>query len=159
MSLEGESLTRWWTRLARVPGGKRLFGRLLFTFVPYSGTTKARIVDLEPGLVRLVLDDRRRIRNHLGSIHAIALTNVAELASGLSLVTGLAPDVRAIVVGLRMEFLKKARGRLVVEGRADIPTLDGPIEHEVQATIRNDDDEVVAECWVQWRLDRRQRGP
>ena len=131
----------------------------MFVAVPYSGSVKPRVVELQPGRVLLELRDRRRVRNHLGSIHAIALTNAAELASGLSLVAGLAPEVRAIVVGLEIDFLKKGRGKLAVEGTASIPDVTADVDHEVQAVITDAAGDRVAECRVHWKLGRTAASP
>jgi acyl-coenzyme A thioesterase PaaI-like protein len=99
------------------------------------------------------MKDTRRVRNHLDSIHAIALVNLGEVTSGLALVTALPPGARSIVTGLSTEFLKKARGRMEATCRCEVPgTLTGTTETLVVAEITDASGEVVARTRVMWRL-------
>src|SRR5690606_37774900 len=79
-------IARWWARLGGSAAGRVLFAGLLRTAIPYTGTIRPHVEALGPGHARVRLRDRRGVRNHLGSIHAVALTNLGELASGLALV-------------------------------------------------------------------------
>jgi acyl-coenzyme A thioesterase PaaI-like protein len=107
---------------------------------------------LEPGHARVEIRDRRAVRNHIRSVHAIALTNLAEVTSGLAMLVGLPPNVRGIPTGLSIQFQKKARGPLVSESAVTIPSVTGPVEQEVRASIRDAAGDVVAEATVRWRL-------
>ena len=107
---------------------------------------------LEPGHVQVAVRDRRGIRNHLDSVHAIALANVAELASGLAMLTALPAGIRGIVVRLGMEYFHKARGTLVAESRCVVPRMTVDEEHDFVAEVHDAAGELVARATVTWRL-------
>jgi uncharacterized protein (TIGR00369 family) len=130
---------------------------MLGRMVPYTGALGARVQALEPGHARITLRDRRGVRNHLGSIHAVALANLAEVTSGLAMLTSLPEGARGIVVHLGIEYLKKARGTLTAECRCAAPS--GREETiTVKADVMNDAGEVVARAEVRW-LIRPVEGP
>lgn len=148
----GGQLATWWKRLSRVPFGRTVFSILIGRMAPYTGTMGARIQELSPGYSRWTLRDRRRVRNHLRSVHAVALVNLAEVASGTAMLTALPPGTRGIVTGLSMEYLKKARGTLTAECRCSVPDVNGQTTYEVHADIRDMDGDVVARGTVNWML-------
>jgi acyl-coenzyme A thioesterase PaaI-like protein len=110
------------------------------------------VLELAPGHAKLVLRDRRAVRNHLGSIHAVALTNLGEMASGLAMTVGLPAGVRGIVLRIETVYLKKARGTLVCDCRVSVPEVTGDVNHEVHAEIRDAGGDMVASVRVVWRL-------
>jgi acyl-coenzyme A thioesterase PaaI-like protein len=148
----GPVLLKYWTRLSPLPGGGWLFSKFLGFMVPYTGSIHPRVRVLGPGHARVELRDRRAVRNHLRSIHAIALVNLAEVTSGLAMLVGLPPTVRGIVTGLSIEYHKKARGTLVAESQVAIPVVTEVCEQVVRASIRDQQGDVVAEATIRWRL-------
>lgn len=150
-----ERLLTLWHRLGRSAPGRWLFAQLIRFAVPYSGSIGARVTSLEPGLATVSLRDRRTVRNHLGSVHAVALVNLAELSSGLAMLAALEPGVRGIVTEIQMHYHRKARGTLTATGTAAPPPVDHPTEALAHAEVRDSAGEIVAEATVTWKLDRR----
>jgi acyl-coenzyme A thioesterase PaaI-like protein len=139
-----------WTRLGGAPGGKAIFSWALGRMVPYTGTIRPRVVELRAGYARVEMADRRRVRNHLDSIHAIALANLAEVASGLAVIYALPDGARGILLGMSIEYIKKARGRLTAECSCDVPDAREPREYEIDVTVRDAAGDLVVRARPRW---------
>ena len=150
MAASVTALRSWWNRFRDLPGGPWLFSRLFGLAIPYSGSVRPRIRVLGPGRAVISMDDRRGVRNHLASIHAIALANLAEMTTGLALGFGLPAGMRTILVRVECEFLKKARG--TITAACDAPVFEGIVEKEVlvESVLTNEAGEVVARGRAVW---------
>ena len=148
----GARLLSTWRRLRGVPGGSWIFSRIVGRTAPYTGALGPHVRDLRPGYARITLRDRRGLRNHLRSIHAVAVANLGEVTSGLAMLAGLPPTVRGIVTSLSVEYTKKARGTLTAACDAAIPEVMAETPHVVVAVIEDATGDVVARVSVTWNL-------
>ena len=147
-----EMILTIWNRLNSLPGGHWIFNQFLRRFNPYSGSIHPKVLKLRPGYAKIELKDRRQVRNHLNSIHALALANLGELTSGLALLSALPRNSRGIPIKISTEYFKKARGKLVAESKADLPVIDNSINFEASSEILDQQGDVVARTIVNWRL-------
>jgi acyl-coenzyme A thioesterase PaaI-like protein len=120
-----KSLLDTWRRLQGWPLGGWLFSRAVCFKAPYFGSIAPRITRLEPNLCEARLRDRRAVHNHIGTVHAIALCNLAELCAGVMTDASLPPGMRWIPKGMSVRYLAKARGTLVGVARPEFePRVD-----------------------------------
>jgi len=101
---------RLWRKLEPKPFGKRLFSWIICFKAPYFGSIRPRMVSLEPGRGEATIAHRRAVTNHLGTVHAIALCNLAEFVGGLTTDVSIPASMRWIPRGMTVEYRKKALG-------------------------------------------------
>jgi len=135
---------RQWLNLSKLPAGKFLFSFLVNRYIPYTGSMSSKVLELRPGYAKVLLRDRRKVRNHLNSIHAIALANLIEFTGNLALVCGLPDDARFIVKGLSVEYLKKARGPLTGTCTTEVVAASEKREIPVKVEIKDREGDIVA---------------
>lgn len=99
-------------RMRRWPAGHWLFTRAICFKAPYFGSISPYIEVLEPGRCVATLRRHRSITNHIGSVHAIAMCNLAELAGGMMTEVSLPDSMRWIPKGMTVEYVKKAMGTI-----------------------------------------------
>ena len=92
--------------------GRWLVSRLVCLRAPYFASIRPTIDVLEPGRCVVRLRDRRRVHNHIGTVHAIALCNLAEFVGGLTTDASIPRSMRWIPKGMTVEYLKKAVGTM-----------------------------------------------
>lgn len=149
---DGQKLLDSWARLKRLPFGAWLFAKILGKTIPYSGTIAPQILCLEPCHARIGLKDRLAVRNHLRSIHAIALANVCEIASGLALITSLPANARCILVDFHVTYQKKARGFIVAESRTNPVSSNAETDIVVDVQAKDEAGDIVATAQAKWHI-------
>lgn len=133
-----------WKRAGRSRLGRWLFSRGVGRFAPYTGTIGARVEELEAGRARVTMRDRKAVRNHLDSVHAVALTNLIELTGSLSIIASLPPATRMIPIRLETDFIKKGRGLMTADASCVVPSSNEKAELPATVVIRDEAGDEVA---------------
>jgi len=89
--------------------GADAFSKMACQFAPYFSTINPLISELRPNAATVQVPFRKEITNHLGTVHAIALCNAAELAGGMMTDVSIPPGARWIPKGMTVEYLAKAK--------------------------------------------------
>ena len=147
-------------RLSSKPGGKWLFSRLVCLKAPYFASIAPRMELLEPGRAVATLRHRRAVTNHLGTVHAIALCNLAEFTGGLACDVSIPASMRWIPRGMTVEYLKKAVGSMRATATPAFAPRDAAEGYELpfDVVIENPQGEAVFKAsiamWVSPRSKR-----
>lgn len=147
------SVLSLWTRLSRLPRGERVFSFAFARRAPYFATVRPRFTVLEPNRAELVVPKRRRVHNHLGTVHAIALCNGLEAAMGALAEATIPADKRWIPKGMTVAYTARATSDITCIAETDPGQWTGD-DPDVPVRVRGvrDDGEVVVEgeirLWV-----------
>ena len=134
-----------WHRLQRWPVGGWLFSRAVCFKAPYFATIAPRITQLEPGRCEATIRHRRKVTNHLGTVHAIALCNLAELVAGVMTDASLPGSMRWIPRGMTVEYLKKANGPMHAVATPEVALVEAAEGYDlpVGVVVRDRDGDTV----------------
>lgn len=148
-----------WNRLHASAPGRWLFAQVICRKAPYFATIRPRFSRLEPGLCEVAMRKRRAVENHIGTVHAIAMCNLAELAGGLAMDATIPETHRWIPKGMTVVYLKVATTGLVASARCTLPeTLNDAEDVVVPVDVRNAEDAVVFRALITMHLSRRKTG-
>jgi acyl-coenzyme A thioesterase PaaI-like protein len=133
-----------WQRCCGLPGGKWLFSRLVCARAPYFGSIRPCFEALRPGRAEVRIRKRRAVLNHLGTVHAVAMCNMAELAAGTMTEVSVPPTHRWIPKGMTVEYLRKAETDLIAVAELDpLPAFGAAAGLPVPVIVRDTHGEEV----------------
>ncbi|MFT4265317.1 MAG: hotdog fold domain-containing protein [Nocardioides sp.] len=152
------SLSKLWNTTTGLPVlgplvGKRAFSVFFSQFAPYFASIHATVTVLEPNHAELVIPDKRRVHNHIGTVHAIALCNGLEMAMGALAEVTIPETKRWIPKGMTVSYTAKATGDITCVAETDQAqwdTAEGDLPVRVKGVLA--DGTVVIEgainLWV-----------
>jgi uncharacterized protein (TIGR00369 family) len=123
-------------RMRRWPAGLWLFTRAICFKAPYFGSIAPRVEALDDGRCEATLRHRRRVTNHIGTVHAIALCNLAELAGGLMTEATLPASMRWIPKGMTVAYLRKAVGTMRAVATPATPLVESAEGYDADVDVR-----------------------
>ncbi len=134
-------------RLRRYPMGAALFSAAVCRRAPYFASISPRFRELRPGLAEVFIRNRRRVHNHLGTVNAIAMCAMCELAAGTMIDSSLPRGLRWIPRGMTVRYIKKADTDLTARAELVQPLAeDFQGDVVVPARVRNAAGEIVMEA-------------
>jgi acyl-coenzyme A thioesterase PaaI-like protein len=133
-----------WQHLSKWIAGKWLFSKLVCFKAPYFSSIHPQFISLRPGYCEVHIRKRRAVLNHIGTVHAIAMCNMAELAGGSLIDVTIPLTHRWIPKGMTVEYLKKATTSLRAIASIDpIPVFEAATDYPVTVNVMDTNNIVV----------------
>ena len=120
--------------------------------VPYVGTTGIVYEEVTPNKLVVSLENKKAVQNHIGSVHAVAVTLLAETATGFVLAMNLPSDRILLVKSYEVNFYRPVKkGKM-----AAIATLSDEQRKYILDTPKG---EMVIPCVIEDRNSDSDRAP
>ncbi|HSD75198.1 MAG TPA: hotdog fold domain-containing protein [Steroidobacteraceae bacterium] len=144
-------------RLASLPCGRWLFARIVSLRAPYFASIRPRFHELRPGFCQVSLRKRRAVLNHIGTVHAIAMANLCELACGMLMEVTIPTHMRWIPRGMTIQYLRKAETDVTGTARLDKSAWAGAEDVGVPVSVTDrHGTEVVRAVITMYVSERKQ---
>jgi acyl-coenzyme A thioesterase PaaI-like protein len=142
---------------SKLPVGKWLFSKLVCLKAPYFNSIKPLFVELEPGYCKIFIKKRRSVTNHLGSVHAIAMCNMSELAAGTMLEASIPNHMRWIPKGMTVSYLKIAKTDLKAECTAPVEDMGKVGDFPMTVNVTNTNGINVFQAVIMMHISEKKR--
>jgi len=146
---------RAWMRLQRSSFGRWMFARTVCRRAPYFGTIRPRFIELQPKLCRVFMRKRRAVENHIGTVHALAMGNLCELAAGMCTEVTIPVGMRWIPRGMTIEYLAKAESDVLATARLDKTEWTGAENVAVPVTVTDVNGKEVVRAVISMYVSAR----
>jgi acyl-coenzyme A thioesterase PaaI-like protein len=138
--------------------GPRVFSRAVTFIAPYFSTVAPVFTVLEPGRCEVTMKKRRAVQNHIGTVHAIAMCNLCELAGGTMVEASLPKSLRWIPRGMTVRYLKKAETDLTARTHMALPAPDYVGDLVVPVQVFDTRGDVVMEADISMYVSLQKAG-
>lgn len=91
----------------RWPFGRQLFSAFAARQAPYFKTVSPLVSVLEANRCEIVVKKRKRVQNHIGTMHIIAIANGLEMAMGFMAEASIPQHLRWIPKGIELRYPSK----------------------------------------------------
>lgn len=124
-----------------------IFGNKLFSFIvcrtaPYFASASPLVTSLELNSCECVIKKRKRVTNHINTVHVIAICNGLEMAMGVMAEASVPNHLRWIPKGMNVEYTAKATTDIRCVAKMN-PEDWLPGEQKVTITAFDSNDTVV----------------
>jgi uncharacterized protein (TIGR00369 family) len=141
----------------------RALSLVLGQVVKFVGTARLDFEELTSARVIVSVRNRRRVQNHIGSVHGAALALLAETASGFVVGVNLPDDRVAVIKTLKVDYRKRYQGRLrataeLTPQQIEAVRTQDKGEVDVKVTVVDEKGTEPVACQMIWAWTPKRHG-
>ena len=108
--------------------------------VKFVGTARLKVEELSADRAVVSVANKKRVQNHIGGVHAMAMGLIAESATGFVVGMNVPDSAIPVIKSVKIEYLKRAKGGMRAEA-----TLTEQQREEIASKPKGD---VLVQCRV-----------
>ncbi|MBA6356310.1 MULTISPECIES: DUF4442 domain-containing protein [unclassified Colwellia] len=152
------------SKVNRMPRFMRSFllTKIFCSTVKYAGTSSIKLISVSHTKAVLSLENKKKVQNHIGGVHAIAAALLAESATGIVFGMNVPDTCVPLLKSMTFHFQRRMQGNLsavAVLSLADIEQIEnsdkGSLMVSVEITDESDQQPIVCEMEWAWVTKRR----
>lgn len=157
MALKNSKFGRLITKVNRLPRSWRpfLLTRMFCSHVKYAATSKVKIDEISEHQVKMSIANRKRVQNHIGSVHAVAVGLLAESASGIATGVHLTDDKLPLIQTMKIDYTRRVQGDLkavasISDEQIALMQSEAKGSTIIPVTITDESGEEPVQCEMLW---------
>ncbi|REL37035.1 DUF4442 domain-containing protein [Thalassotalea euphylliae] len=132
-----------------------LLTKLFCTQVKYAGTSRIKLQKVSNQEVVLTIANIKRVQNHIGGVHAIAASLLAESATGTLFGMNVPDSHLPLLKSMTVNYNRRMQGGLTAKAQlseAQIATINSEEKGDmlVPVTITDESGQEPIECLMNW---------
>ncbi len=119
------------------------------------GTAKVEVLKLTNTESIFKLENRKKVQNHIGTIHAAGMALVAETATGMVVGMNVPDDKIPVIKTMQVNFVKRATGALTAKAHLTDEQIESILttekgEVDVAVTVTDEEGKEPIEATMIW---------
>ncbi|MBA6252541.1 DUF4442 domain-containing protein [Colwellia sp. MB3u-55] len=152
------------SKVNRMPRFMRSFllTKIFCSTVKYAGTSSIKLISVSHTKAVLSLENKKKVQNHIGGVHAIAAALLAESATGIVFGMNVPDTCVPLLKSMTFHFQRRMQGNLsavAILSLAEIEQIEnadkGSLMVSVEITDESDQQPIVCEMEWAWVTKRR----
>lgn len=131
------------TKIEKAPKFLHVFlrSKLFGTVVKFFGTAGIQVLEMNPQRAVMVMKNRKKVQNHIGTVHAAAMSLLAESCTGMLMGMSLPDSKLPLMKSMSFKYVKRA-------AKGELKAVAELTDEQIQSIHEDDKGEVQVKVTI-----------